>query len=117
MQRIKQTGLPVLIVALASGLIGYIIGCSREQREQNAQATAQEAKKANEGSQPEIAANGQQAAAQPAQSSVGVTEPRGTYYPTTESLASDEMRIISLGTGMPNPRPSQKASCWLVGLG
>jgi ribonuclease Z len=42
---------------------------------------------------------------------------RGTYYPNTEDLAPDEMRIISLGTGMPNPRPSQKATCWLVELG
>ena len=42
---------------------------------------------------------------------------RDTYYPNTEDLAPDEMRIISLGTGMPNPRPSQKATCWLVELG
>ncbi len=42
---------------------------------------------------------------------------RGTYYPNTEDLAPDEMRIISLGTGMPNPRPSQKATCCLVELG
>ena len=27
------------------------------------------------------------------------------------------MRIISLGTGMPNQRPSQKASSWLLELG
>jgi len=42
---------------------------------------------------------------------------RGVYFPNTESLAKNEMRIISLGTGMPNPRPSQKATCWLVELG
>jgi ribonuclease Z len=42
---------------------------------------------------------------------------RDTYYPNTEDLAPDEMRVISLGTGMPNPRPSQKATCWLVELG
>jgi len=42
---------------------------------------------------------------------------RDTYYPNTEDLAPDEMRIISLGTGMPNPRPSQKATSWLVELG
>ena len=29
----------------------------------------------------------------------------GFYYPGTEELASDEMRIISCGTGMPTPRP------------
>ncbi len=42
---------------------------------------------------------------------------RGAYYPNTEDLAADEMRIISCGTGMPNQRPSQAASCWLVELG
>ena len=42
---------------------------------------------------------------------------RGAYYPNTEDLAPDEMRIISLGTGMPNQRPSQKASSWLLELG
>jgi len=44
-------------------------------------------------------------------------EPRGTYYPNTESLGKNEMRIVSLGTGMPNQRPAQKATCWLVELG
>ena len=34
---------------------------------------------------------------------------RGEYYPNTEDLAPNEMRIISLGTGMPNQRPSSKA--------
>ncbi len=42
---------------------------------------------------------------------------RGEYYPNTEDLGPDEMRIISLGTGMPNQRPSQKASSWLLELG
>lgn len=35
----------------------------------------------------------------------------------TEDLRPDEMRITSLGTGMPNQRPSQAAACWLVELG
>ena len=42
---------------------------------------------------------------------------RGAYYPNTEDLGPGEMRIISCGTGMPNQRPSQAASCWLVELG
>jgi ribonuclease Z len=50
-------------------------------------------------------------------SPVKVRRGRFTYYPNTEDLAPDEMRIISLGTGMPNPRPSQKATCFLVELG
>ena len=39
------------------------------------------------------------------------------YYPGTEALAADEMRVVALGTGMPSPRPKQAAACWLVELG
>ena len=39
------------------------------------------------------------------------------YYPGTEELAPDEMRVVALGTGMPNARPKQAAACWLVELG
>ncbi len=39
------------------------------------------------------------------------------YYPGTEELAPDEMRLISCGTGMPTARESQAASCWLLELG
>lgn len=49
--------------------------------------------------------------------SIGPVEPRGLYFPNTEKLAPDEMRIISLGTGMPSGRRSQAASAWLVELG
>ena len=39
------------------------------------------------------------------------------YYPGTEDLAPDEMRVIALGTGMPTIRPKQAAACFLVELG
>ena len=39
------------------------------------------------------------------------------YYPGTEGLNPDEMRIVALGTGMPSPRPKQAAACWLAELG
>lgn len=42
---------------------------------------------------------------------------REVYYPGTEDLAPDEMRVVALGTGMPNARPKQAAACWLVELG
>ncbi len=41
---------------------------------------------------------------------------RDVYYPGTEDLAPDEMRVIACGTGMPNARPKQAAACWLVEL-
>lgn len=41
----------------------------------------------------------------------------GVYYPGTEALAPDEMRVIACGTGMPQPRLKQAAACFLVELG
>jgi ribonuclease Z len=42
---------------------------------------------------------------------------RDVYYPGTEDLQPDEMRIVALGTGMPSARPKQASACWLVELG
>jgi len=42
---------------------------------------------------------------------------RMSYYPNTEELAPDEMRVVALGTGMPTARPKQAAACFLVELG
>ncbi len=56
-------------------------------------------------------------AAAQATSPTGTVENRDVYYPGTEALAPDEMRIVALGTGMPNARPKQAAACWLVELG
>ena len=39
------------------------------------------------------------------------------YFPGTEALAPDELRLVSCGTGMPTARESQAATCWLVELG
>jgi ribonuclease Z len=39
------------------------------------------------------------------------------YFPGTEAIAPDEMRVVACGTGMPTARESQAASCWLVELG
>lgn len=42
---------------------------------------------------------------------------REHYYPNTETLAPDEMRIIALGTGRPFQRRSQANASWLIELG
>ena len=47
----------------------------------------------------------------------GEAPDRYVYYPGTEELGKDEIRLISLGTGMPAARRSQAATCWLVELG
>ncbi len=40
-----------------------------------------------------------------------------TYFPGTERVGKDEMRITALGTGMPNQSPSNVAASFLVELG
>lgn len=42
---------------------------------------------------------------------------RDVYYPGTEDIDPEEMRITACGTGMPNARPKQAAACFLVELG
>ena len=39
------------------------------------------------------------------------------YFPNTEDLRPDEMRVIACGTGMPTTRAAQAAACFLVELG
>ena len=39
------------------------------------------------------------------------------YYPGTETLGPDEMRVVACGTGMPQPRLKQAGSCYLIELG
>jgi ribonuclease Z len=52
-----------------------------------------------------------------------VKDPTGTapgryvYYPGTEKLAKDEIRVVACGTGMPAARRGQAATCWLAELG
>ena len=52
-----------------------------------------------------------------------VTSPTGTaperyvYYPGTEELAKNEIRLIACGTGLPAARRDQAATCYLVELG
>jgi ribonuclease Z len=42
---------------------------------------------------------------------------RDNYYPNTEPLAADEMRVVALGTGRPYLRPAQANAGWLIELG
>jgi ribonuclease Z len=42
---------------------------------------------------------------------------RYVYYPGTEVLAEDEIRIIACGTGMPDQRLGQASACFLFELG
>jgi ribonuclease Z len=61
--------------------------------------------------------SGDSAAVAQETSPTGVVDDRDVYYPGTEALAPDEMRVVALGTGMPSARPKQAAACFLVELG
>jgi ribonuclease Z len=50
-------------------------------------------------------------------SRTGVAPDRYVYYPGTEALAKDEIRLIACGTGLPAARRDQAATCFLVELG
>jgi len=51
------------------------------------------------------------------QASTAALADRDVYYPGSEDIGADEMRVIACGTGMPNARPKQAAACWIVELG
>ena len=61
-------------------------------------------------------AQAQEGAAEEAVSPIRA-RPREAYYPNSEDLKPDEMRVIACGTGMPTTRAAQAAACFLVELG
>ncbi len=57
------------------------------------------------------------AAEQPPEVTPTLARERETYYPNSEDLNPDEMRVVACGTGMPTTRAAQAAACFLVELG
>ena len=51
------------------------------------------------------------------ESPTGVAPDRYVYYPGTEELSKDEIRITVCGSGLPAARRGQAATCWLVETG
>ena len=51
------------------------------------------------------------------ESPTGVAPDRYVYYPGTEALDKNEIRLISCGTGLPAARRDQAATCWLAEIG
>ncbi len=50
-------------------------------------------------------------------SPTGAAPDRYAYYPGTEELGEDEIRLIACGTGLPAARRDQAATCFLAELG
>jgi len=58
-----------------------------------------------------------EAAGGPVKSPTGVAPDRYIYYPGTEKLRRNEIRLIVCGTGLPAARRGQAATCFLFELG
>ena len=92
---------------LALGFVsGYIVSQSSTQPIQPVSAA-----------QAESADSGEKTDDSSFPSPVNPAPDRDAYFPQTEKLGVDEMRIISLGTAMPFQRPAQAAPSFLVELG
>ena len=87
------------IVTAAAYLFGHMQGLNGESAGLIADATAEES---------EYAADW---------SPTGMVKNRDVYFPGTEELDPDEMRVIACGSGMPMPRLKQAAACMLIELG
>ena len=100
MSRTTKTRYSVAAILGIGFVLGYIVACSRTQ---------------NPG--PAGTAQAQDSDAESAVSPVKARMTRDTYYPNTEDLDPNEMRVIACGTGMPTTRAFQAAACFLVELG
>jgi ribonuclease Z len=115
MTRIKQAGPPIVVVALIAGILGYILGCSKAEREEQTQAKANQPQTTDE--QPETGPESAQTEKGEPLISPTEARERDFYAPNSETLDPNEIRVIALGTGMPTPRPFQAAACFLMELG
>ena len=102
----------IILAVLGVGFIlGYIVACSNTQPTKPSNADEEKQVADIESGAPSDPAS------LPSASPVKALGAREVYYPGSEDLAPDEMRIVACGTGMPNARPKQAAACWLVELG
>ncbi len=89
----KYTALSLFAVAAVAAVIGCMVGQTR---------------RSDDGAQAESLGQ----ALSPTKA-----RPRDSYFPNSEDLGPNEMRVIACGTGMPTARPSQAAACFVVELG
>ncbi len=105
--RSPKTSWTVLLIAGAAGIIGWTVGRGSHELGTQANAAPQITQSAG------VVMAGAMAQASPTRA---LTD-RDVYFPGTENLGRNEMRIVALGTGMPTARPKQAAACFLVELG
>ena len=66
---------------------------------------------------PDLVIDTSNAAGGVVESPTGTAPDRYVYYPGTEALDAEEIRVIACGTGLPAARRSQAATCFLIELG
>ena len=105
---IKKATTPIVLIVFLAGIVGYLIGNSNSEQENEGKAqAAQDSTETEKANKAEISKP----------SPVKPVANRGVYYPGTEELKPDEMRVICLGSGMPMPRLKQAAASFLIELG
>ncbi len=93
----KYTGFSLVAATAVAAVIGCMVGQTRRS-DDGAQQAAE-------------AAGGR------VTSPTATAPDRYAYYPGSEALKRDEIRIVACGTGMPSARRSQAATCFLIELG
>ena len=115
MSRRNTTRLAILGILVIGFMLGYMVAYSNTQPSTLVEAAEdQQTQDATAATKVEASAD-QTATAKNA--AVGIMSPRDMYFPGTEELKPDEMRVVACGTGMPASRRGQAATCWLVELG
>ena len=109
----KQRTTAFIVILMAGIGIGSYLTTMSQDDQDNSIANAQSLKLGTL----QIAQNTFVAAKVSELSPVKALAEHDVYYPGTEDLGPDEMRIVACGTGMPNARPKQAAACYLVELG
>ena len=118
MSRSSKTRFGVLSVLGVGFVLGYVVACSNTQPTESVEAGQDDNTKANEepNSSKKLPSDGN-SDANSKSSPVKPVANRGVYYPGTEELKPDEMRVICIGSGMPMPRLKQAAAGFLIELG
>ena len=97
MTQMGRSKLTVLALLGLGAAVGYLGPYSQQSPQPNAMAR-------------EASPDDPAAKSAPAVSPVKARSDRDTYYPNTEDLAPNEMRLIACGTGMPTTRAFQAAA-------
>ena len=110
MKGLRTYGIAFLLAGLG---IGIIIGssCTFSESKAGAETQKDEAAKLDSTPQARLFPLGR------TPSAIKDNQYPRSYFPNTELLGPDEMRVTALGTGMPNLTRKQKSACFMVELG